>query len=139
MGGLQSLTAMTTGRILYTALRACVFGMGVLILLGLLIGPLLDGGFRTAEEAARGTVAFLAALSYVCPNRWGVRGPVFYLRLAVMLLAVAGVLQMDYRMATGVYGPKRPEMYGSMIPMDIAMIAAPLLLVWRRRSMRAGS
>lgn len=40
---------------------------------------------------------------------------------------------------SGVYGPKRPELYESMIPMDIAMIAAPLLLVWRRRGMRAES
>ncbi len=124
---------MKPGQGLYTMLRACVFGLGVVMLLALPIGLLLEGGFRTAEEAARGTVALLAALSYVCPNRWGIRSPVFYLRFAVMLIALAGTLQTDYRMATGVYGPKRPEMYESMIPMDITMIAAPFLLVWRRR------
>jgi hypothetical protein len=127
---------------IYMTLRAYVFGWGILILLTLLSEPFLSSGRdapASTEEVFQRTLSFLAALSYLLPNRWAARSPLFYVRLAVTLLAAASSIEMSHRLVSGVYGPKPPSIHLVLIPMEFGMLSAPILLAWRRYSIMKAS
>jgi len=119
----------------YWVLRVDVWAEGVILLVIVFLpGQRYDPspysrGLRSVLVA--GTV--LVAVSYMLPNRWGIGNVLFWARSSVMIAALARVVQMSVALAGGKFGEKHWLLYPVLVVALLGVVAAPILLIWRRR------
>src|SRR5688572_25355124 len=115
----------------YTILRLIVLGFGIVTLLAVVIGPLLD--YRPGSWQTNIVAGIAVVVAYVLPYRWAVTTPFFYIRLATQVLALARSMYMDALLLSGVYGEKHWSIYPASAVFMFVICAAPFLLIIRRR------